>query len=471
MSKEDLQLLFHPRSVTVIGASVTELKGGYRILENLLTNGFPKSKIYPINPKGGTALGLPFYSSLDQVTDEIDVAIIFVPNKAIPEVLVQCISKGIKGAIIQAAGFEEIGLSGLQLRDEIRKITHNFTKIRVVGPNCTGLTTIETDSTGFFSPFIKQYGYKRGNIGVISQSGMLNGGYLIYLCTKFASMGFRYIASIGNKMDLTENDFLEYYLNDPTVSNIVCYLENFTYPRKFIELCNYAKKIGKSIYLLKGGKSTIGMQAIKTHTGALAENSTLIQGLIKQCHVHTAASFQQLFQYARTKSMVQQSQVYQPIRGNIALITVSGGFGSVSADLIEERGLYLPLLENSTFAELVKIYPDWMPPNRFSLLDIWPAIEKSRGDTNGVHRKVIDLIMQDPNIEGVLMTVFYVKEFPFEIEMLHDFQKKHKKPIFTWIFGDYNQIQPIIHKLHSNNIPTFENLEEMVKNFQILCRP
>ncbi len=258
MSKEDLHLLFHPRSVTVIGASVTELKGGYRILENLLANGFPKSKIYPINPKGGTALGLPFYSSLDQISDEIDVAIIFVPNKAIPEVLVQCIAKGIKGAIIQAAGFEEIGLSGLQLRDEICKITHNFTKIRIVGPNCTGLTTIETDSTGFFSPFIKQYGYKRGNIGVISQSGMLNGGYLIYLCTKFTSMGFRYIASIGNKMDLTENDFLEYYLNDPTVSNIVCYLENFANPRNFIKLCNCAKNIGKSIYLLKGGRSTDG---------------------------------------------------------------------------------------------------------------------------------------------------------------------------------------------------------------------
>ncbi len=181
--------------------------------------------------------------------------------------------------------------------------------------------------------------------------------------------------------------------------------------------------------------------------------------------------FKRYFSTARTKSMVQQSQVHQPIRGNLALITVSGGAGSVAADLIEERGLHLPLLEKSTFADLAKIYPDWMPPNRFSLLDIWPAIEKQRGDTNGVHRKVIDIIMQDPNIEGVLMTVFYVKEFPFEIEMLHDFQKKYKKPIFTWIFGDYNQIQPIIHKLHSNNIPTFENLEEMVKNFQMLCRP
>ena len=157
MSSEDVHLLFNPRSVTVIGASTTKLKGGYRILENLLANGFPAKKIYPVNPKGGTALGLPFYTSLAEIKDEIDVAIIFVPNKVIPRVLEECINKGIRGAIIQAAGFEEIGIDGLKLRDEIREITHNFKKIRVVGPNCTGLTSIETDETGFFSPFIKCY--------------------------------------------------------------------------------------------------------------------------------------------------------------------------------------------------------------------------------------------------------------------------------------------------------------------------
>jgi acetyltransferase len=213
----------------------------------------------------------------------------------------------------------------------------------------------------------------------------------------------------------------------------------------------------------------MGMQAIKSHTGALAENSDLIRGLINQSHIHTAASFQELFQYALTKSLIQQSQVQLPTKGNIALITVSGGAGSVSTDIIEERGLHLPILNDSTYAELAKIYPDWMPPNRFSLLDIWPAIEKSRGDTNGVHRKVIEIVIKDPNIEGLLLTVFYVREFPFEIQMLYDLHKKYKKPIFTWIFGDYYQIQPIIQQLRSNNIPTFENLEEMIKNFQILC--
>jgi acyl-CoA synthetase (NDP forming) len=469
MSYEDIHLLFHPKSVAVIGASTAKLKGGYRILENLLANGYPAEKIYPINPNGGTALGLTFYYSLKDIQGKIDVAIIFVPNKVIPGVLEECISKGIKGAIIQAAGFEEIGANGFELRDKIRAITNNFKKIRVVGPNCTGLTSIETDQTGFFSPFIKQYGIRRGNIGVISQSGMLNGGYLIYLCNKFPNMGFRYVASIGNKMDLNENDFLEYYLNDSTVDIVVCYIENFSDARKFIHLCNYAKEIGKPVYMLKGGTSSLGMQAIKSHTGSMAENSNLIQGLIHQSHINIATNFYELFQFARTSFMVQKSNDHLPQNGNIAFITVSGGAGSVVADLIDKYHLTLPILSEKIYSKLLQIYPDWMPPNRFSLLDIWPAIEKARGDTNGVHKKVIELVIQDERIEGIMLTVFYVNEFPFDLEILYDIHYKYKKPIFTWIFGDFNQIQPIILELGSKNIPTFENLEEMVKNFKILC--
>ncbi len=469
MSNENVHLLFHPKSVAVIGASTTRLKGGYRILENLLTNGFPPEKIYPINPKGGNALGLSFFTSLTDITDPIDVAILFVPNKVIPGVLEQCIKTGIRGAIIQAAGFEEIGTRGFELRDQIREITDNFRKIRIVGPNCTGLTTIETNSSGFFSPFIKQYGYSRGKIGVISQSGMLNGGYLIYLCTKFPSVGFRYIASIGNKMDLTENDFLEYYLSDPTVGIVVCYLENFANARKFIDLCNYARTIGKSVYLLKGGISSLGMRAIKSHTGAIAENSNLIQGLINQSHISTASTFYEMFQYARTKSMVLKAKDFLPEEGKLALVTVSGGSGSVVADLVEKHSLKLPNLQESTYTQLANIYPEWMTPNRFALLDIWPAIEKAKGDSNDVHRKVIDIVLQDENVEGLMTTVFYVNEFPFDLDILYELHKKHRKPIFTWIFGDNNQIFPIIRQLRENNIPTFENLEEMVKNFKILC--
>ncbi|MBN2154572.1 MAG: CoA-binding protein [Candidatus Lokiarchaeota archaeon] len=468
MSTEDIYLLYNPQSVAVIGASTTPLKGGYRILENLLENGFPPDKIYPVNPKMGTALGLEFYPSIEKIPHPVDTAIIFVPNTAIPEVLEQCIEKGIRGAIIQAAGFEEIGFNGLELKQKILKITNNFTKIRIVGPNCTGLTRVETDKTGFFSAFIRQFGYRRGNIGVISQSGMLNGGYFIYLSTRHG-LKFRYIASIGNKMDLTENDFLEFFLRDPTVAIVACYLESFSDPRRFLALCKQANSIGKPVYLLRGGISRLGKKATRSHTGALAENSHLIRALIKQSHVIPATNFNQLFQFTQMRSLIIEAEDILPYNRNIAFITVSGGAGTIATDLIAKYQLNLPELENSTYQKMIDIYPDWMPPNHFSLLDIWPAVEKAKGNSNKVYEQVIDIILQDSKIEGLLISVFNIKEFPFNTRLLIKLHNRYHKPILAWVFGPASDISPVIQDLKDNCIPTFENLEEMVQNFASIC--
>lgn len=463
-----IHTLFHPRSVAVIGASTIPMRGGNRILENLIQNKYP-GIIYPVNPKGGKSFGLKFYQSLFEINDEIDVAIIFVPNTAIPSVLKECIQKGIKGAIIQAAGFEEVGDQGLKLRDEIKEITDNFSKIRVVGPNCTGLTQITDDHSGFFSAFIVQYGYKYGNIAVISQSGMLNGGYFIYLNTTYPEIGFRYLASIGNKMDLGENEFLEYFIEDPTVKVIAIYLESFKDPRKFIELCNLAKnKYHKTVIVLKGGITTQGSNATLSHTGAIAENSQLIQGILKQSHVVQASCFYDLFKYARTFSAIYNAGLKMPNHGNISLVTVSGGAGTVLADLSQIHGLNVPELSLSTYSALEKIYPAWMPPNKYALVDLWPAIENAKVDSNGIHKTAINTLLQDDKIEGILMTVFYDTKFQFDIQMIIDFQKLYKKPIFCWLFGNGTAAQDIYKKLSKENICCFYNLEEMVKNFKIL---
>lgn len=468
MSIEDIHLLFHPKSVAVIGASTTPLKGGYRILDNLIQNGFPRDKIYPINPNSGEVLGLKFYTSVDRIPNPVDIAIIFVPNMVIPKILQQCIEKGIRGAIIQAAGFEEIGESGFQLREEIRKVTDNFKKIRIVGPNCTGLTRVDTNESGFFSAFIRQFGYRRGNIGVISQSGMLNGGYFIYLSTRYG-LKFRYVASIGNKMDLTENDFLEFYLQDASVKVIACYLESFSDPRRFLALCKHAEKIKKPIILLRGGITNLGKYATRSHTGALAEDSQLIQALIRQSHIQSSSNFQQLFQYTHTHSLFIDAKDSLPINRNVAFLTVSGGAGTIATDLIAKYQLHLPNLTDSTHEELSKIYPEWMSPNRFSLLDIWPAVEKAQGDSNGVYKRVMELVLTDPNIDGLLLSVFNIKEFPFNSDMLIELHNKYHKPIFAWIFGPAADIIPIMDELKENLIPVFENLEDMIQNFVSIC--
>jgi len=330
LNHEIINIFLNPKSVAVIGASKNPFKGGNWIVNNLTLNNF-KGKIYPVNPNSeGQMYGLEIKKSVLDIDDEVDLAIFYVGNKIIPAILEECIEKGIKGVIIEASGFEEVGDKGLEFRDQILKITDNFKKIRIVGPNCMGITRIDNDSDseekgGFFSGFGVFYNYKRGNIAVISQSGMLNGGYLMHIMEKYPDIGFRYSCTIGNKTDLSEIEFLEYFLDDSTVNVIAIYLESFKDPRKFIELCKKTKKIpNKTIILVKGGITSQGQKATLSHTGALAENSQLIEAIIKQSGVIRAHSFYELFQFARTFSMMYNTGKVLPRKGNVSIIVGSG---------------------------------------------------------------------------------------------------------------------------------------------------
>jgi len=479
--KEIIDLFLNPKSVALIGASKNAMKGGYRIINNLVANNF-KGEVYPINPNAeGELFGKEFINSVLDIKEDIDLAIFYVPNKLIPGLLSDCIQKGIKGAIIEASGFEEIGEAGLDLRDEILQITDNFSKIRIVGPNCMGLTRIDSDSKskekgGFFSSFLVFDKYKRGNIGIISQSGMLNGGYFTHLTTKYPGLGFRYVCSIGNKMDLSENEFLEYMIEDDTVNVIAIYLESIENPRKFINLCKKAKKISqKTIILVKGGITSEGQQATLSHTGALSENSRLIKAIIKQSGAIQANSFYEMFLYARTFSMIYKEDKTLPKRGNTSIIVGSGGAGTILTDLITKYGLNLPELNIKAYERLVNIFPEWMPPNRFALVDIWPAMEKAMGDRsdpNEVMRTAYNSVLGDPQIEGLFNMMFCSKQFRAmsNVDILIEIIKSNPKPVFFYLIGENKEVKRTMKQLSENNIPSFSNLEELVKNFKILVQ-
>ncbi|MFX0057957.1 MAG: CoA-binding protein [Candidatus Hodarchaeota archaeon] len=471
----------NPKSVAVIGASINPLKGGNRIVDNLVSNNF-KGKVYPINPSSnGKVFGLEFKKSVLDIEGEVDLAIFYVPNRTIPGVLEDCIKKGIKGAIIEASGFDEVGDKGIELSNRIREITDNFSKIRIVGPNCMGLTRIDGDSSdetdnrgGFFTSFGVFTKYKRGNIAIISQSGMLNGGYLMHIMQQYPDIGFRYSCSIGNKMDLSEIEFLEYLIEEPTVNVIGIYLESFKDPRKFIELCRKAKAIkNKAIIFVKGGITAQGQKASLSHTAAMAENSHLIDAIIKQSGVIHAHSFHEMFQYARTLSMMFNAGNTFPKKGYVSMIAGSGGAGTISSDLTIKYGLRFPQLKEKVYKTLVEIFPEWMPPNNFALIDIWPAMEKA--SMNGINpslivKKVYEVILSDPDIEGLFNMMFCSKRFQLfnSVDHVLEVYQKFKKPIFFWLIGEAKEVKRISRILAKNKIPDFPSLEEMVKNFRIL---
>lgn len=476
-----IHTFLNPKSVAVIGASKNPLKGGNRIVHNLVSNNF-EGKVFPINPNAkGEVFGLEFRNSVLDIKDDVDLAIFYVPNRVIPKLLEDCVNKGIKGAIIEASGFEEVGELGLQLRDDILKITDNFKKIRIVGPNCMGLTRIDTDSKtedkhGFFTSFGIFSQYNRGNIGIISQSGMLNGGYLMHVFSQYPNIGFRYSCSIGNKMDLGENEFLEYFINDPTVNVIAVYLESFKEPRKFLELCKKLRtRQDKTIILVKGGMTSLGQKASHSHTGTLSENSRLINAIIKQAAVIPANSFHELFQYSRTFSMMYKTKKAFPIKGNASMVAGSGGAGTITADLVKKHGLNFPVLSEKTYKTLLSVFPEWMPPNKFALVDIWPAMEQAMMNNvspQEVTSKVYRSLIKDPEVEGVFNMLFcsnLYREFN-KLENVIDEIRNNPKPFFFWLIGDNKEVQRVSRFLSEHDLPDFPSLEEMVKNFQILVQ-
>ncbi|MFX1445027.1 MAG: CoA-binding protein [Promethearchaeota archaeon] len=478
-SNNIIDLFLNPKSVAVIGASTNPMKGGNWILNNLTMNNF-KGKIYPINPnaEGKVVYNLEIKKSVLDVDDEIDLAIFYVPNRLIPGLLAECVQKGIKGAIIEASGFEEVGEPGLKLRDQILKITDNFSKIRLVGPNCMGVTRIDGDSNsdekgGFFASFGILANYRRGNLAIISQSGMLNGGYLMHLMTMYPDLGIRYSCSIGNKMDIGEIEFLDYLLKDSTVNVIAIYLESFNDPRRFIELCREAKRIpNKTIIFIKGGITKQGQKASLSHTGAISEDGKLTEAIIRQAGVIRVNSFYELFQTARVFSMMYNANKVLPKHGNVAMIVGSGGAGTVSADLTIKYGLNFPILGDKAYKTLVEVFPEWMPPNRFALVDIWPAIEKAKEKVNEMMNLVLKTILDEPKIEGLFNMVFCAKRSMDmdTIDRRIEVSNKSPKPVFYWLIGEHEEVIRISELLSQYHIPSFISLEEMVKTFSLLIQ-
>jgi len=277
-------------------------------------------------------------------------------------------------------------------------------------------------------------------------------------------------------MDLSEIDFLEYFIEDPSINVIAIYLESFKDPRKFIDLCQKArKKPNKTIIFIKGGITKQGQKATLSHTGSMAENSQLINAIIKQSGVIHANSFYELFRYARTFSMMYTENKIMPKLGNVSMITGSGGAGTIVADITSKYDLKFPDFDNKLYNILINVFPEWMPPNRFALIDFWPAMEKAMMNNNNpgdLMNYVYQLLLNDEKIEGILNMMFCSKRWKSfsNYKQIVESINQGSKPTFFWLIGEGKEVQRISRYMADHNIPTFPNLEDMVKNFWVLVQ-
>ena len=356
-----MEFFFDPSSVAVVGASPE--RTGKSLLLN--TAGSRDVAVYPVNPKYQDLEGLTCYPSVAAIPHPVEMAILLVPARFTPQILEECAAKGVRGVMIQSAGFAETGEDGRELQAKCVAIARQA-GMRLWGPNCMGLVYVPGNKYfTFMSPNITGVLPPHGNLSLVVQSGMLSAGFLADLATR-RGIAVNKACSIGNKCDVDECDVLEYLLGDDTTKGVALYLESMPRGRRFMEL---AEGASKPLVVLKSGRSASGAKAALSHTASLAGNARLTQGLLQAVGVGTARDFHQLVDLGRSLSLLPEI----PAGARVAVLTFSGGAGILSCDLLEDNGLPLAELAPATLGELAKVFPVWMPPG--NPVDLWPAME------------------------------------------------------------------------------------------------
>jgi len=342
----DLHDFFYPQSIAVLGASGVPGKLGYNVFRNLLFHDF-RGKLYPINAKGEDVQGVKSYRKITDVPDPVDLAIVIVPAAVAEESIAQCCEKGVRYIVVETAGFAETGEDGKLAQRRIKAIIEK-TGARLLGPNCSG--TINTHHNMVQSiGLIQEMG--KGNIGMIAQAGVYAAGILTGLRHV---MDFGIVATIGNKMDISETDILEYLGTDDHIDVVSIYMEDVTSGRRFIDV---AKQVTarKPVIVLKSGRTAAGQKAVASHTASLAGNDEINAAAFRQSGIIRARDNEHMF--GLTKAFARQPI---PKQNSALVVTYTGSLGVAATDMLYTNGMRLADLEPDRKERLLKILPDYV---------------------------------------------------------------------------------------------------------------
>ncbi len=443
--------ILDPQSIAVIGASATPGKVGHDILKNLLTQGYT-GKIFPVNPKGGDILGATVYTSIADIPEIPELAVIVIPATAVPQALTECGEKDIKNVVVISAGFGEVHTDeGKKLEEELVAITKKHS-INLLGPNCLGVVRPHAKMNASFAKELPP----AGNIAFVSQSGAVG----VALMDGAASFGLGLSAflSIGNKAAFDESNALELLMHDAHTHVIGFYLESIKDGRRFMEIARASKK---PIVLLKAGVSEHGRKAASSHTGALAGSDAAIDALCAQTGIHRARSTEEFLDLLSVLSMEP------PLLSNrIGIITNAGGPGILATDAAESAKLDLPSLSDAITETLKPKLP--AAASTQNPIDVIGDAGADR------YEAAIDACQNDPNIDGLVIILTPQVMTPVnEIAELIVRKKKESPlmPIVTAFMGG-DSVREAKKILRVATIPTFATPERAVRAMKALaCHP
>jgi len=447
MGIENLDSVFKPKSIAVIGASNKVGSAGFRIFRNLIGSGY-EGVVYPVNPSHDSVQGVQAYPSINDLPKVVDLAIISTPSQTVVDIVEQCGKKGIKGIMIISAGFKEIGPEGVALEKRLLEIKDKY-KLRIVGPNCVGFVVPYTNLNATFIGSMPD----KGNIALFSQSGAVCGAILDW--AQSAKVGFSSFVSVGSMLDVDFGDLIDYFGMDIHTRSIVLYVESITDAKKFMSATKSFAR-AKPIIVIKSGRFKEGAKAASSHTGAMAGEDAIYEAAFRRAGVVRVDDIEDLFDCSSI--LAKQPR---PLGRNICIVTNAGGPGVLATDSVIEKGGQLAKLSDETIEKLNKVLPaHWSHGNPVDII--------GDGDEER-YQKAIEICLEDKNIDGLLvLCVPQVVANPDKLaERLVDISRKTTKPIITSFMGEAS----VVHArqiLNTNNIPTYDIPDEAVKAYMYL---
>jgi acetyltransferase len=455
--KRYLRQFFEPKSVVIVGASRSRGKPGNDVIRNILDNEY-KGKMFLVNPRGGEILGIKVNKSISDLPPGIELAVIILPAKENYHAMEACIQRGMKVFVLAAGGFSEVDQKGTELQSQLSYLAREK-NIRILGPNTSGHISTPHNFTSSFFPLGR---IPKGNISYINQTGNFATHTMRYIITG-ENFGVARVIGLGNKIDLDENDFLEYLYDDEYTKAILMYLENISRPNIFIDIARKVTK-KKPIILLKGGMSQVGMSAALAHTAALASDERVIDGAIRQAGVVRIQKYSQLIMTAKALSKMPL-----PHSNRISILAPSGAMLVVLTDLCQNTlGLSLPRLSDGTTKRLQEISPPFIRMR--NPVDIWGAATLHGVEVG--YREGLEAVLSDSKIDAVVPILLLTERTGVpSLDFIPEIARKYpEKPIYVTFSGDKDLIESASKFLEPMGIPTFEMIEDPLETLSIMVK-
>ena len=437
-----MDLFFNAKSVALVGASPEPGKIGNSVMESLVKHDY-KGKVYPVNAKGyPEIMGIKAYKNLLDIKDPIDVVIVTVDLKFVPDLLAECGKKNIHNMVIISGGGKELGGERAAIEKRVQDLSREL-NVRIIGPNCIGIFNGENRLDCAFQGHLRMIRPKQGNVAFLSQSGTVG---IAFMETADA-FGLSKMISYGNRSDVDEADMIHYLAQDPDTNVIGLYVEGLGDGRKFMNSAkNVIKEYQKPIVVFKNGRSTKGAKQAASHTGSLGGSFAVISGAFEQTGIISVDSYEEL-------TSTLKALTWQPVpKGNrIAMITNGAGPIIAAIDNFERLNLELAQLSDQTMKSFKEHYP--------ATYVIGNPCDVTGSASADDYRFAIQAFLDDPNVD-IVMPWFVFQDDPLEekiVDILGDLQKQKKKPILVGAMGG-PFTEKISKKIEAFNIPVYESV-------------